>query len=317
MGAIVLITAGAAALILRDSTIEGCFVYTAPAPPLRSTDVVVLHDETEAPITNDHVSQDPSFNAAGTRIVFSSGRDGEFHPEYGFERLALFTAFTIGDSQERLTHGPYDHQPNWSPVGSEVVFVRRQFAEGEDPQVALPVREELWTIDVETKAEQLLYEAPPSGGDPYRLYSPVWSPDGRQIAFSRADHRHHDVWIVDRDGSDARRLAAGVSTSYPDSPALDWSPDGEQIVFVGTTDEGEGIHLLEADTGRTQRIAERGSSPVWSPDGSQIAYWEGSAKERDTDYRLFVIDRESNRKELVEGAPLLAYVYGRLDWARC
>ena len=120
LAVVVVVIAGlAAALILRgDSPFDDdCFTYTAPAPPLRSTDVVVLDNEKEVLVTDDHVSQDPSFNADATRIVFSSGRDGEYDPELGFERLALFTESATGDSEERLTGGPYDHQPNWSPAG--------------------------------------------------------------------------------------------------------------------------------------------------------------------------------------------------------
>lgn len=312
-----LVAGGAAVVILGNNSIDGCFAYTSPARPLRSTDVVVLHDGRVGHVTTDHVSQDPSFNADGSAIVFSSGRDGVYDPELGFERLALFTANIGGKSVERLTNGPYDHQPNWSPVGSEVVFVRSQFGKSRDPRVDIPLWEELWTLDVNTEEERLLFRAAPKPASPYQLFSPAWSPDGRHIVFSRADRRHHDVWMMDSDGSNSRRIAVDVSSSYFDSPELDWAPDGEHLVFVGATDEGEGIHLLDLDTGRTRRIVERGSSPAWSEDGSQIAYWEGSAKESDTDYRLYVVDPNGDGKQLVDGAPVLAYLYGRLDWTTC
>jgi dipeptidyl aminopeptidase/acylaminoacyl peptidase len=86
------------------------------------------------------------------RVVFASGRDGEFDPELGFERLALFTVSSDGGDAERLTSGPYDHQPDWSPDGSKVVFVREFY----DRTIRQEVFQELWVMDVESKNEERL-----------------------------------------------------------------------------------------------------------------------------------------------------------------
>ena len=302
-------------LTLRDGALlDGCFAYTAPAPPLRSTDVVMLREGERMRVTNDHVSFDPSFNPSGDKIVFTSGRDGQAHPEYGFERLALFTANLQTGVQERLTNQRYDQQPDWSPDESQVVFVRSRYPPKQNPQGKLPIREELWTIDVETKEEQRLLRAPPTPGDPFQLYSPVWSPDGERIAFSRADHKEHSLWVMSRDGSDRRRLLDDVG-SYFDSPSLSWSPDGEQMVFGGSSDEQEGIYVIDVDTGRVRLVEEGASYPVWGPDGSTIAFFDGLSRDRGE--RLTILDLEDQDTHAVEELPTLPYVYGRLDWAAC
>jgi Tol biopolymer transport system component len=64
--------------------------------------------------------------------------------------------------------------------------------------------------------------APSKPGDPYRFFSPVWSPDGSQIALSRAGKGTHSLWVMDGDGSNARRLVADLGVSYFDSPAVAW-----------------------------------------------------------------------------------------------
>jgi hypothetical protein len=71
--------------------------------------------------------------------------------------------------------------------------------------------------------------------DDPRDTSPVWSPDGTQVAFVRRQHDHWEVYAVDADGRNLRRLTntpkkpnGEVGNSV--SPA--WSPDGQHIAFL-------------------------------------------------------------------------------------
>ncbi|OQB23698.1 MAG: translocation protein TolB [Chloroflexi bacterium ADurb.Bin180] len=59
-------------------------------------------------------------------------------------------------------------------------------------------------------------------------YAPVWSPDGKQIAFvSKRNDETPQIYVMNSDGSDQARLTSGKQ--YNDSP--DWSPDGSTIVW--------------------------------------------------------------------------------------
>ena len=104
---------------------------------------------------------------------------------------------------------------------------------------------------------------------------PVWSPDGEMVAFHRCCRddglggEEADIWLVDRDGGDERRLVHGFA------PA--WSPDGSQIVFTryAPTDapndeEVYDIWLVEVETGRERRLLRNAKSPDWSPDDEHI-----------------------------------------------
>jgi Tol biopolymer transport system component len=111
--------------------------------------------------------------------------------------------------------------------------------------------------------------------------APVWSPDGRKIAFaSNRETGLGNIYIMNADGSGVQKL-----TSFPhgaDYPT--WSPDGTKIAFTARTKvEGEwgfDIFVVGADGGSvvnvTKTFGDEGA-PSWSPDGGKIAFasWEG------------------------------------------
>ena len=60
---------------------------------------------------------------------------------------------------------------------------------------------------------------------------PVWSPDGRRIAFVR----NWQVWVMNADGSGQRRLTRNGARNF--DPV--WSPDGQRIAFERGRRRGE------------------------------------------------------------------------------
>jgi TolB protein len=70
---------------------------------------------------------------------------------------------------------------------------------------------------------------------------PVWSPDGKQIAFVSNRDRNFEIYLMNADGTNLKNLTnhSGQDTS----PA--WSPDGKKIAFISTRGGGSDVFAVE------------------------------------------------------------------------
>jgi Periplasmic component of the Tol biopolymer transport system len=82
-----------------------------------------------------------------------------------------------------------------------------------------------------------LYKVPSSGGDAVPLtmheaydFMPVWSRDGKYIAFASDRFGNFDVFVMPASGGEAKRLTYHSANDYP----YDFTPDGKEVLF-GTT----------------------------------------------------------------------------------
>lgn len=108
-------------------------------------------------------------------------------------------------------------------------------------------------------------------------HRPVWSPDGRTIAFSSNRDGKNEIYVMDADGSNVRRLTSNLADDV--NPM--WSPDGQKISFDSERDGNREIYVMDADGGNQIRLTKSNavdSTSAWSPDGSLIAF----ASNRDT-----------------------------------
>lgn len=117
-------------------------------------------------------------------------------------------------------------------------------------------------------------------------FSPVFSPDGRKVAFLRDANSLRDLWIVDRNGAGERQLTtggvgfSGFSLMPYNLPVRDfgWSPDSGSLVYCAKKDGVWNVFLVAVDGAAPQDISANSdetisfSSPVFSPDGKYIAY---------------------------------------------
>jgi len=92
-----------------------------------------------------------------------------------------------------------------------------------------------------------------------------------QIAYTIRGEDSQDIWVMNADGSDQRRVGPGGSPT--------WSPDGTKLAFGLTVDDNADIYTMDvADGGKVTRVTSdpaRDHGPTWSPDGSMIAFNSG------------------------------------------
>lgn len=108
-------------------------------------------------------------------------------------------------------------------------------------------------------------------------FTPKWTPDGNHIVFSDQSPRH--LYLARIDGTKVEKIAGGRG-EYEIYYSPDISPDGSRIVYGTARYPGERARSLEIETAdldgsnRRDREDKRiiGESPVWSPDGSRIAF---------------------------------------------
>ena len=114
------------------------------------------------------------------------------------------------------------------------------------------------------------------------ILNPTWSPDGTRIAFTGMDGGISDLYVVDVDGRNLRRL---TNDRYAELMP-NWSPDGNTIAF--TTDRGaetdfEGLRfgnlriaVYHLDTDAVEVLpgmdVGKNTNAVWAPDGNSLAF---------------------------------------------
>ncbi len=101
---------------------------------------------------------------------------------------------------------------------------------------------------------------------------PSWSPDGEHVAFASAQSGHYEIYVVDVDGSNERRLT--YDGAYDMYPA--WSPDGQWIAYehgIDGFDQSMEIMIMAPDGTDARRITSNDINdrfPAWSPDGALV-----------------------------------------------
>jgi Tol biopolymer transport system component len=191
-------------------------------------------------LTNDPGNDwGPDWSPDGTTIAFNSDRDGG--------QLRGYLVDPDGENLRALGVEGWFEYPSFSPDGTKLVFMGHQ---GTDY--------EIFVADVESGATEQLTDS--RGNDGW----PVWSPDGGTIAFTserddcavrraneecwqaEPDDRHRDVWLMDADGADPRRVSPEIGQFVA------WSPDSRYLLVSGRAlyivrPDGSGRLELRAD----------------------------------------------------------------------
>jgi TolB protein len=148
-----------------------------------------------------------------------------------------------------------DNSPAWSPDGTKIAFTRCGGS---------PFQCDVWVVNVDGTSPLNLTQTPDSDDR-----QPAWSPDATKIAFSTNRDGNLDVYTMSSDGSSPLRL-----TNTPDQDlSPDWSPDGTLIVFARfDAQQASTIWTMNSLDGTNPLSRAPGEQPVYSPDGTKIAF---------------------------------------------
>jgi Tol biopolymer transport system component len=215
---------------------------TRPLPPPKITRTVQL--------TNNGRGKGGALLTDGPRLYFKE--------DIGGQSTLVQVAATGGETVPLSTPFQGEYM-DVSPDGSELLL-----------------QSWVWAIGKEVP----LWIRPLLGGSPRRVgdvlvnvgQNAAWSPDGHKIVYVSGN----DLWVVNSDGSDSRRLL--TVNGVPGRPR--WSPDGKHLRFTlwAPQAEGEAIWEVGADGSNLHQFLRGWSNPpdewcgVWTPDGKYFIF---------------------------------------------
>ena len=85
------------------------------------------------------------------------------------------------------------------------------------------------------------------------------------------------IYIINADGTGKVQLTSGKDWGPK------WSPDGKRIAYCSSG----GIYVMNTDGSEQMKLADFGSSPIWSPDSNQIVY---SRIQYPDKYEIYIVD---------------------------
>ena len=258
----------------------------------------------------------PQWSPSGRQVAFLSDAGGS---------RQIWTADAAGGNARPLTaHDGFIDRFRWGPDGSRIAFLARPADQARlnyfvrrrspgEPTVVdhnnLP-RNRLWVVDLKTKSSRPITPDEFSVGG-YEQWFPdgfSWSPDGKQIAFSRrphakaGSHLDADIAVVEVDTGRFRILAERQGMDgYPQ-----WSPSGDAIAFI-TTERRDWvtvshIYRIQVNGGGIEKLTpgfdEKIKEFFWADAGRRILFIAG----RGVSTQLFSLDVAAKKvKALTDG----------------
>ena len=238
----------------------------------------------------------PAWSPDGTQLAFVSDRSGA---------AQVYRMDADGDNVHQLTSDLQNDQPIWLPGGEQIAvrttdgrglwwwrvvdlnsdqvvdlteasydfFFQKQAWSPTSPEIAyMSLTEQAGRNDgssqIHVKAIDGSYDRALTDNI-WANVNPVWSPDGKQLAFLSEMHGEYNVfalYVMDADGGKVRQVS---EPKFTESAVLPWSPDGKQIV-IGDIFNGRVLIIYNVASGQSRELlpvveGESMTDPAWQP----------------------------------------------------
>ncbi len=198
---------------------------------------------------------DPQISPDGSQVIYTRVKVTPKHDGYDTD---LWIIAWSGGTARQLTAGPHDSSARWAPDSKTVAFLRSAEVAGKPPS------SQIYLLPMQGGEARPLTEIPKSAG------SPVWSPDGKQIAFTSTtkseDFEKKKDGKEDEEKSDVRVITKaayrmnGAGYAEPGRPSHIWTVDVP-------AEPGSAQKAKQVTTGEFSE-----SDIVWAKDGSKIYF---------------------------------------------
>jgi len=190
--------------------------------------------------------------------------------------------------------------PRWSPSGDKIVYLKEEY----DPKFGDQVNH-IYICEANDFTNKQLVPTPFKVRPP----RPDWSRDGSQIVFpSNSTGNQSQIAKINIDGTGYTEITTYTLGSLLGGEYPAWSPTEDKIVFSGVWNEpadnfwyitkinsdGSGLTKVGSWISRAQPQA-----PVWSPDGSKIAY----AADKDGNIEIYLMNQDGSGEQKITNNP--------------
>jgi len=267
-------------------------------------------------VSPNHGAHTCSFFFPDGRIVFASTSHipgdcpprgelpkGYVWPLYPYD---IFIANADGSNLTRITDNPkYDAEPVVSSDGKQIVFGSQR--EGDF---------DIYIMNAGgTNVRRLTNEVGYDGGpwfspDNTKIVWRAWYPetDEEKALWKDCMEKNYivavplDIWVMDADGSNKRRLVRNGATNWAPS----WHPDGKRIIFSSNMDDWHAdikkfghnfeIYMINLDGTGLERITYNttfDSFPMFSTDGKKLVFASNRNPQKPRETDIFIADWEN------------------------